>query len=137
MLSSKDQRNLIDLFDAVIKNQGYRVGQFMIERSRCPETISTENRQAFALAMEKLVNDVHKTGLKSSKIDINELLSNVLRLCFDYQVKLESRYAVIILAMGIVEGLGRKVDPDIDLMASAAPFVLKASIEHFSNYTNI
>ena len=132
-LQPQDQENLITLFDAVIKNEGYLVGQYMIDRSRYPESISLQQRELFAKDMEKLVSDVHQKGLRSSKIDINQLLSNVLRLCYQYQVKLESRYAIIMLAMGIVEGLGRKVDPEIDLMSKAAPFVLKASIEHITN----
>jgi aarF domain-containing kinase len=80
--------------------------------------------------MEALVADVHKTGgLKTGKIDINKLLTDVLRLCYSYQIKLESRFAVIILAMGIVEGIGKKVDPENDILASAAPFVAKAMIQ--------
>jgi aarF domain-containing kinase len=132
-LNSKDQENLIDLFDAVIKNKGYLVGQLMIERSRFPDSIPLPNRELFCQEMDELVDRVHKTGLASSKIDIGELLSSVLKLCFSYQIKLESRYAVIILAMGIVEGLGRQVDPDVDLLSSAAPFVVKASIDHLTH----
>lgn len=37
------------------------------------------------------------------------------------------RYATVIVAMGVVEGIGRQLDPDIDLLKAAAPFVIRAS----------
>lgn len=132
-LNKQDQKNLIELFDAVIRNDGYRVGKLMIERSRFPSSISKDNKEKFSLEMDRLVSDVHKVGLKCSKIDINQLLTDVLKLCYSYQIKLESRFAVIILAMGIVEGLGKKVDPNVDILASAAPFVAKAMIQQISS----
>jgi aarF domain-containing kinase len=128
-LNQSDQRNLIDLFKAVIENNGYEVGLLMAERSRFPTKIPKDGKEKFAREMGMIINHIHSVGLRPDKININELLSTVLMLCFKYQVKLESRYATILIAMGIVEGLGRELDPNINIMANATPFVMKASIE--------
>lgn len=34
----------------------------------------------------------------------------------------------VIVLLGIVEGLGRRLDPDVDILKRAAPFILKAAI---------
>ena len=49
-------------------------------------------------------------------------------LCYQHQVKLESRYATILVALGIVEGLGRSLDPNMDILKQAAPYVIKAAV---------
>lgn len=32
------------------------------------------------------------------------------------------------IAMGVVEGLGKRLDPDVDVLMRAAPYVLKAAL---------
>ena len=34
----------------------------------------------------------------------------------------------VIIAMGVLEGLGRRLDPDIDVLLRAAPYVLRAAL---------
>lgn len=125
-LHSEDRRNLVDLFKAVITNDGKAVGKLMIERSRAKDHII--DGDAFAEEMGKIVNDVHRNGLTLGRLGVSALLQKVLILCYKHQVKLESRFASVVVAMGIVEGLGRQLDPDIDILKRAAPYVMKASV---------
>jgi predicted unusual protein kinase regulating ubiquinone biosynthesis (AarF/ABC1/UbiB family) len=34
----------------------------------------------------------------------------------------------VLLAIGVVEGLGRRLDPDVDILKKAAPYILKAAV---------
>jgi len=43
------------------------------------------------------------------------------------QVKLEARYTSVIVALGVMEGMGRQLDPDVDILSVAAPYVLHAA----------
>lgn len=98
----------------------------MVQRSRSAATI--KDADGFAAAMEEIVNDVHQSGLTLGRIGVSALLQKVLILCYKHQVKLESRFASVIVAMGVVEGLGRQLDPHIDILQKAAPFVMRASL---------
>ena len=49
-------------------------------------------------------------------------------LCYTYQVKLEPKFVSVMIAMGVVEGLGKRLDPDVDVLSRAAPYVLKAAL---------
>jgi aarF domain-containing kinase len=48
-------------------------------------------------------------------------------LCYTHQVKLESKFVAVVIAIGVLEGLGRRLDPEIDIILRAAPYVLRAA----------
>ncbi len=125
-LEDDDRRNLIDLFKAVITNDGSMVGRLMVERSR--RAVKVIDPEGFCSAMEAIVKHVHDCGMQLSKIGVSDLLQEVLGLCYKHQVKLEPRFASVIIAMGVVEGVGRQLDPDCDILRCAAPFVMRASV---------
>jgi aarF domain-containing kinase len=84
-LSPDDQRNLRDLFRAVIFNDGERAGRLMVERAkyeRCSQVPG--GTDAFAKGVEEIVSEFHgrrKEGLTLGAIRIGGLLSRVLDLC--------------------------------------------------------
>ena len=63
--------------------------------------------------------------LSLSRVDVSELLSGVFALLLEHRVKLESNYTSVILAIMVLEGLGRTLDPELDLVIKAAPYLLK------------
>lgn len=123
ILEPQDRKNFLDLFTAVVLNDGKRVGELMIERSRGGRCIDPDG---FASETRELVAEVHRMGLSLGKIGIGALLQRMLVLCYKHQVKLESRFASVIISLGVVEGLGRQLDKDVDVLRRATPFVLKA-----------
>lgn len=123
-LGEQDRKNFIDLFAAIVRNEGIRVGRLMVERSRGKQCI---NQFGFETRVADIVSSVHARGLNLQNISVGALLQQILLLCYTHEVKLESRYANLLLAIAVVEGLGRKLDPDIDLIRSAAPYVFKSA----------
>ena len=59
---------------------------------------------------------------------MSNILQSLLVACYKYQVKLESKFVSVLLAIGVVEGLGRRLDPDVDILKKAAPYILKAAV---------
>ena len=53
--------------------------------------------------------------------------NQVLILCYTHEVKLESKFVAVVVAIGVLEGLGRRLDPEIDIIVRAAPYVLRAA----------
>ena len=41
-----------------------------------------------------------------------------------HQIQLEANFATIVLAMAMLEGLGRSLNPDLDLLEKARPVLL-------------
>lgn len=125
-LNSNDKKNLSDLFKAVVRNYGDEAGRLLIERSRHHRVCL--NADQFCEDMRQLVQDVNAKGLQLKNISISSIIEKLLMLCRKHNVKLESRFVQVIVSLGIVEGLGRRLDPDVDILKRAAPFILKAAI---------
>lgn len=128
VLEPEDRKNFIELFTCIVKNNGRHAGELMISRSRdggksCKDPIAFHN------AIEELVNKVHGIGLRLGGLGLGDVLRNVLSLCYEYNVKLESRFVSVIIALCVCEGLGRRLDPDVDILKRAAPFILKAVVK--------
>ena len=127
-LSPSDQRNLIDLFRAVILNQGETAGRLMVERAkyeRCSQTPG--GVQAFSKGIGDLVAEFHdnrKAGLTLGAVRIGSLLSRVLDLCRIHGVEIDPAMASIVVSTLVLEGLGRSLEPSLNLMDFAMPFVL-------------
>lgn len=127
-LSPQDQKNLKDLFRAVLLNNGDTAGRLMVARAkfeRCSQIPGGVD--AFAAGVEAIVSDFHdnrKEGLTLGAVGIGALLSRVLDLCRVHGVEIDPAMASIVLSTLVLEGLGRSLDPDINLIDVAIPFVL-------------
>jgi aarF domain-containing kinase len=127
-LSPDDQRNLRDLFSAVIFNNGDRAGRLMIERAkyeRCSQVPGGVD--AFAKGVQEIVSEFHdrrKEGLTLGAVRIGSLLSRVLDLCRVHGVEIDPAMASVVISTLVLEGLGRSLSPELNLIDFAKPFVL-------------
>jgi len=115
-LRPKDWRNFIDVFTAVVNRRGHEVGRLILERSphqECPDP------ERYARDVEKLVNEATRTNIQLSKLQVGVLLTEVLNLSRYHRVKLDSAFTPTILAVVIIEGIGRSLDPDLDILSIA------------------
>ncbi|PNJ51991.1 ADCK2 isoform 4, partial [Pongo abelii] len=58
------------------------------------------------------------------QLHVSSLLSSVFKLLMTHKVKLESNFASIVFAIMVLEGLGRSLDPKLDILEAARPFLL-------------
>jgi aarF domain-containing kinase len=127
-LGSNDQKNLIDLFRAVIFNDGNRAGRLMVERAKHERCSQVEGCvDAFADGINDIVSEFHdrrKEGLTLGAVRIGVLLSRVLDLCRIHGVEIDPAMANVVISTLVLEGLGRSLSPDLDLLTFAKPFVL-------------
>lgn len=127
-LSPDDQKNLSDLFRAVIVNEGYRAGELLVERARherCSQVPGGVDK--FATGVQGIVSEFHdrrKEGLTLGAIRIGSLLSRVLDLCRLHGVEVDPAMACVVISTLVLEGLGRSLQPDLNLLDFAKPFVL-------------
>mmetsp|Transcript_56676 Transcript_56676/g.137778 ORF Transcript_56676/g.137778 Transcript_56676/m.137778 type:complete len:211 (+) Transcript_56676:1805-2437(+) len=127
-LSRNDQRNLIDLFRAVIFNNGEKAGRLMIERAKYERCSQTEGCvDSFAQGIGDIVSEFHdnrREGLTLGAVRIGGLLSRVLDLCRTHGVEIDPAMASVVISTLVLEGLGRSLSPDLDLLTFAKPFVM-------------
>ena len=94
-LSPNDQRNLRDLFKAIIFNEGYQAGRLMVERAKYEQCKDVD---AFARGVEGIVAEFHdrrKSGLTLGAVRVGGLLSRVLDLCRIHRVEIDPDMASV------------------------------------------
>ncbi|SCU93610.1 LAFA_0F17304g1_1 [Lachancea sp. 'fantastica'] len=120
-LNKRNRANFISLFDALARFDGYRAGELMIERSRTPET--AVDKDLFAFKVERLVKKVKKRTFTLGTVSIGDLLDQMLSMVRGHHVRMEGDFVSVVVAILLLEGIGRQLDPDLDLFASSLPIL--------------
>ncbi|CAG8822026.1 21388_t:CDS:1, partial [Dentiscutata erythropus] len=122
-LNEVNRKNFLDLFQAVAEFDGYKAGQLMIERCKTPELVVSGD--IFALKMQHLVLNVKSLTLQLGKIRISDILKTVLQMVRHHHVKLEGDFVNVIISILVLEGIGRQLDSELDLLKNALPILRK------------
>ncbi|KAJ3122159.1 hypothetical protein HK098_003077 [Nowakowskiella sp. JEL0407] len=130
-LSPRNLRNFLDLFLAIGEFNGLKVGNLMLTRSRTPETCT--NPKLFISGINDIIKNVQSRTLALSSIKFGDLLSDVFGLVREYRVKLEGDFVNVGVSVLLLEGIGRRLDPELDLLERAVP-VLRAAALHGVGY---
>lgn len=122
-LSDSDLANFKAVFTAVVLRRGERVAELILNHARENEC---NDEAGFKKEMAELVNDaLRSNSLSLGKVQVADLLSRVFGLLIKHKVKLESNFASIVFAIMVLEGLGRSLDPNLDVLDLAKPLLLK------------
>ncbi|XP_008066823.1 uncharacterized aarF domain-containing protein kinase 2 [Carlito syrichta] len=124
-LQDADLRNFRAVFMAVVMGQGQRVAELILHHARASECRDVEG---FKAEMAMLVTQARKNTITLEKLHVSSLLSSVFKLLMTHKVKLESNFASIVFAIMVLEGLGRSLDPKLDILEAARPFLLTGPV---------
>ncbi|KAM9582276.1 putative aarF domain-containing protein kinase 2 isoform 2-T2 [Guaruba guarouba] len=109
--------------DMLLK-MGERVAELILHHARANQCQDIER---FKAEMAELVTKVRGNTIALGKLQVANLLSNVFKLLMTHKVKLESNFASIIFAIMVLEGLGRSLDPELDILEAAKPLLIKTA----------
>lgn len=120
-LNATNRTNFLDLFKAIAEFDGYKAGHLMVERCRQPDAVI--DKEVFALRMQHLVLGVKSRTFALGNIKIGDILNEVLSMVRGHHVRLEGDFVNVVLSILLLEGIGRSLDPDMDLFAGALPIL--------------
>ncbi|KAF2431221.1 ABC1-domain-containing protein [Tothia fuscella] len=120
-LNEVNRANFLDLFKAVAEFDGYKAGHLMVERCRQPDAVI--DGEVFALRMQHLVLGVKSKTFALGNIKIGDILNEVLSMVRSHHVRLEGDFVNVVLSILLLEGIGRSLDPNLDLFAGALPIL--------------
>lgn len=120
-LDVQNRRNFLDLFRAIAEFDGYRAGQLMVSRCRTPEL--AVDPETFALKMQHIVLNVKRKTFSLGQIKISDILHSVLKAVREHHVKMEADFVNTVISVLLLEGIGRQLDPALDLFKSALPIL--------------
>ncbi|KKA30718.1 hypothetical protein TD95_005225, partial [Thielaviopsis punctulata] len=124
-LNDVNRKNFLDLFRAVAEFDGYHAGELMCERCRQPDAVI--GKDFFALKMQRLVNSVKSRTLALGSVKIGDILQDVLGMVRQHHVRMEGDFVNVVISILLLEGIGRTLNPDLDLLSSALPILRQVS----------
>ena len=107
------------MFTAVVKGDGQTVGKEILAQSEQ----ECKNPEEFIKEIEEVVTKA-RSNVSLAEIDVSDLLLRVFNVLRWHRVKLEPNFTSVIIAIMVLEGLGRTLDPEMDLLWAAAPFLV-------------
>lgn len=126
-LNETNRKNFLDLFRAVAEFDGYKAGNLMCERCRQPDAVI--NKEVFALKMQHLVLGVKSQTLALGNLKIGDILEKVLDMVRSHHVRLEGDFVNVVISIFLLEGIGRTLDPNTDLLSSSLPILRQLSAQ--------
>ncbi|KAF2661239.1 ABC1-domain-containing protein [Lophiostoma macrostomum CBS 122681] len=120
-LNAANRTNFLDLFKSIAEFDGYKAGHLMVERCRQPDAVI--DSEVFALRMQHLVLGVKSRTFALGNIKIGDILNEVLSMVRNHHVRLEGDFVNVVLSILLLEGIGRSLNPDLDLFAGALPIL--------------
>jgi aarF domain-containing kinase len=114
-LNGVNRTNFLDLFKAIAEFDGYKAGHLMVDRCRQPDAVI--DKEIFALRMQHLVLGVKSRTFALGNIKIGDILNEVLSMVRTHHVRLEGDFVNVVLSILLLEGIGRSLDPELDLFA--------------------
>jgi aarF domain-containing kinase len=124
-LSDRNLTNFLDLFNAITKFDGKLIAKLMIERSNSPDSVI--NKEEFITKMEKFLNTIKSEATSLQHLNVGKILGTILNMVRCYHVKLEGDFVNVCVGIGLIEGIGRKLDPKVDVIQQAVPILKLAS----------
>ncbi|KAG0746351.1 hypothetical protein G6F57_005853 [Rhizopus arrhizus] len=126
-LNTVNRTNFLDLFQAVAQFDGYKTGELMIERCRAPEQVIQPD--VFALRMQKLILGLKQSTFNLGAVKIGNLLHETMNMVRAHHVKLEGDFVNVVVSIMLLEGIGRQLNPELDLFKNALPVLRDYSMK--------
>lgn len=126
-LSSEDQYYLAENFMAIFNRDYRRIAELHVQAGWMPATIRIDELEAAARA----VCEPYFTR-PLSEISLAEVLVKLFRTAQKYELTLQPQLILLQKTLLNIEGVGRQLDPELDIWAVAKPVLEKILIERYS-----
>ncbi|CBZ52952.1 hypothetical protein NCLIV_027410 [Neospora caninum Liverpool] len=126
-LDGPDFENFLLLLKAVALARGEQAGRLLVERAR--RKLADSDAEAFIRAVSDVVKKYHYQdgeGFFLAAAQLGEVFSKMFELSRQHRVVLDSQFANVFLAISILEGVGKQLDPNVDILKTALPYTIQA-----------
>jgi ubiquinone biosynthesis protein len=89
-----------------------------------------EGVKAFDYEVEELINDYH--ALPADKVNMTELFNRLLTLVNRYTIKMPPDYFLLSKCLVTIEGVGHRLDPQLNIIEELTPHINKTLTDEFS-----
>jgi ubiquinone biosynthesis protein len=121
------REEFIDLIDSVVHQQEVKATQVLLRLTEWDE-------QPDVRALEREFADFMGRHLYKplKDMEVGKLLQDLIELTIRFRLRIPPDIFLMIKALSAVEAVGRRLDPEFDLIAHATPFIKRVKLERFA-----
>ena len=118
--------DFVDLVESIINQNESRAAQVLLR-------LTYREEEPDRRLLEREVADFMGRHLYKplKDIELGKLLQQLLELATSFRLRIPADIFLMMKALGTVEGVGRMLDPEFDMIARATPFITKVKLERF------
>lgn len=114
------KRYLTDVLTAVIERDVEALAFIVVEAGEAGENV---NMHALKRGLAEFMDSYFEIPLK--EIEVGRMLLEFIDLVSTHRIKVHPDLAMLVKVLVVVEGMGRKLDPDFDMVGHLRPFLEK------------
>jgi ubiquinone biosynthesis protein len=117
----------VDLIDSVVHQNEVKTTEGLLN-------LTDWDQQPDIRALERDVSDFMGRHLYKplKDMEIGKLLQDLIHLTLRFRLRIPPDIFLMIKALSAVEGIGRTLDPEFDIVAHATPFIKRVKLERFA-----
>ncbi|MCL0088140.1 AarF/UbiB family protein, partial [Dehalococcoidia bacterium] len=119
-ISMKDRGYLSGILTGVVNQDAARITKTLLQLSATPHLKDADKLE---YEIQALLEQYSYRSLKSMNVGL--ILSQLISLIISYRLKVPSHFYLLTKALITIEGTGRMLDPDFDMVTHAKPFAKK------------
>ncbi|HRI49215.1 MAG TPA: AarF/UbiB family protein [Pseudomonadota bacterium] len=104
-------------FAAWASGDGQTMADIMVSHSPVP---SVNNHEKFRAAIQEFVDRLH--GKRLNEVEVASVVYEMLQILRRHRVRVNATFTMVNIAIAVTEGIGKQLDPTLDLLAEATPF---------------
>ena len=118
--------DFVDLIESIVNQNEVRASQVLLK-------LTYREEEPDRRLLEREVADFMGRNLYQplKDIELGKLLYQMLELATRFRLRIPADIFLMIKALGTVEGVGRMLDPEFDMIARATPFIKRIKLERF------
>jgi len=125
-LSGQRRYQVIELLHGMVTQESERVVEILLDWAGGVQVDSEE----LSLEIDAFVDQFHGVALK--QIDLGAMLADLIALLREHQLALPADLALLIKAFISLESMGRNLDPELDMVSEARPFLQRAMLDRYA-----
>jgi len=127
-LSRAQQDDVVTLFLSILSNDVDGIARTLLRMGVPKGRVSlTEFRREVTRVRDKYIN------LNLNEVDVAAFSQEAMDAAMRFQIKLNPEYSLLVKATVTVEGIMRRVDPEMDLLKTAQPYARRLILDRYSS----
>jgi ubiquinone biosynthesis protein len=118
--------DFVDLVESIVNQNESRATQVLLR-------LTSQEQEPERRLLEREVADFMGSHLYKplKDIELGKLLQQLLELATSFRLRIPADIFLMMKALSTVEGVGRTLDPEFDMISRAAPFITRVKLERF------